>query len=147
MRPVRVVVVDDHEIVRAGIAALMASEPDIEVVASASTGEDGLALVADLRPDIAVVDHQLGQLSGVDVCAAITSDHPAVATILLTTFLSDEVVFGAVTAGCRAYVHKDVDATDLKRAIRAVARGETVIDPKVAGRVARWTHTRRSRAG
>lgn len=142
MRPVRVLLIDDHEIVRAGIKTLIGHEPDIEVVGTASSGEDGLSMVDHLAPEIVVVDHELGGMTGVDVCTAISRDHPQVATILLTTFLTDEVVFGAISAGCRAYVHKDVHASELKQAIRAVVRGDTVIDPKVAGRVARWASVR-----
>jgi DNA-binding NarL/FixJ family response regulator len=140
--PVRVVVVDDHEIVRAGLAALLGREPDIEVVALVGDGAQALRAVATLRPDVAVVDYRLPGMTGVEVCERLHAEHPAVAVIMLTTFLDDDVVRGALQAGARAYVYKDVDARELKTAIRAVARGEAVLDPKVAGRVAVWAQRR-----
>ena len=143
MRPTRVVIVDDHEIVRVGLSTLLAREPDIDVVGMAANGEDGIELLDALRPDVAVVDYSLPRMTGVEVCAVVTLRFPEVAVVLLTTFLSDNVVLGALEAGARAYVCKDVDATDLKKAIRAVARGDAVLDPKVAGRVARWANRRR----
>lgn len=143
MQPTRVVIVDDHEIVRAGLSTLLGREPDIDIVGMAADAEQALDLIDGVRPDIAVVDYSLPRMTGVELCATATRRFPDVAIILLTTFLSDDVVLGALEAGARAYVCKDVDATDLKKAIRAVARGDAVLDPKVAGRVARWAHRRR----
>jgi len=140
---VRVVIVDDHEIVRAGLTALLTREIDIDLVGSAGTGERALALIADVHPDIAVVDYSLPGMTGVELCERISVAHPEVAVILLTTYLEDSVIRGALDAGARAYVYKDVGAVDLKRAIRAVARGDAVLDPKVAGRVATWARQRR----
>jgi DNA-binding NarL/FixJ family response regulator len=142
MMPIRVVVVDDHEIVRAGLAALLGRESDIEVVALVAEGREAIHTVATLRPDVAVVDYRLPGMSGVEVCERLHAEHPQVAVIMLTTFLDDDVVRGALQAGARAYVYKDVDARELKTAIRAVARGEAVLDPKVAGRVATWAQRR-----
>jgi two-component system response regulator DevR len=147
MRPSRVIVVDDHEIVRAGLRALLERETDIHVVATAATGEEGLALIEDVQPDIAVVDYSLPGMSGVELCEEITARYPGVAVIMLTTFLDDEVILRAVEAGARAYVYKDVEASELKRAIRTVAKGEAVLDPKIAGRVLRWAHKRRYGGG
>lgn len=143
----RVVVVDDHEIVRAGLRALLGREPDIDVVAMASNGEQALEVIALHQPEIAVVDYSLPGMTGVELCERIVVSHPDVSVILLTTYLEDSVIRGALEAGARAYVYKDIDALDLKRAIRAVARGEAVLDPKVAGRVARWAHQRRTAGG
>lgn len=140
---VRVVVVDDHEIVRTGVTGLLQREADIDVVGTAASGAHGLEVIAATKPDVAVVDHQMSGMSGVELCRVVSARHPDVAVIMLTTFLSDEVVQGALEAGARAYVAKDVDAHDLKRAIRAVAAGEAYLDPKVAGRVARWAGKRR----
>lgn len=139
----RVVVVDDHELVRAGVTALISRQPDIEVVGEAASGEEALAMVARLRPDIAVVDHSLGAMTGVEVCRRLAETQPEVAVIILTATLDDTVVRAALAAGARAYVYKDVEAAGLVRALRAVARGEAVLDPKVAGRVARWAGRRR----
>lgn len=142
MPPVRVVVIDDHEIIRAGLSALLGRESDIHVVGMASTGEEGLDLIADLKPDVAVVDYSLPRMSGVEVCEEVVGRHPDTAVVVLTSFMHDEVVLKAVEAGARAYVYKDVEGRDLKRAIRAVAKGEAMLDPKVTARVLRWAHRR-----
>jgi DNA-binding NarL/FixJ family response regulator len=143
MRPVRVVVIDDHEIVRAGINALLGRDGDIQLVGSASTGEEGIELVVQTQPDVAVVDYSLPEMSGIEVCERIVASMPRTAVIVLTTYLNDEVILRSVEAGAQAYVYKDVEATELKRAIRAVTKGETVLDPKVAGRVVNWANKRR----
>jgi DNA-binding NarL/FixJ family response regulator len=140
---VRVVIVDDHEIVRAGLAALLNRERDIDIVATASSGEEAVRVIDEAVPDIAVVDYSLPGMTGVELCERITTTHPEVSVILLTTYLQDSVIRGALAAGAKAYVYKDIGGVDLKRAIRAVARGESVLDPKVAGRVARWAKGRR----
>lgn len=142
---VRVVVVDDHEIVRAGLTSLLAREPDIEVVRAVGDGEEALRVIEEERPDIAVVDYRLPGMSGVEVCERISVRFPDVSVIMLTTSLEDTVIQASLHAGARGYVFKDVDARDLKVAIRAVARGEAVLDPKVAGRVARWAQQRHER--
>lgn len=142
MPQVRVVVVDDHEIVRAGVSALLGREPDIHVVGTAATGEEGLDVIALLKPDVAVVDYSLPRMSGIEVCEAVVERHPDTAVVMLTAFAEDTVVLNAVEAGAQAYVQKDIDGRELKRAIRAVARGEAVFDPKVTARVLRWAHRR-----
>ena len=144
MGPVRVVVVDDHEIVRAGLSALLGREPDIHLVGVAADGEEGVNLIADLRPEVAVIDYSLPRMSGIEVCDEIVRRFPETAVIVLTTYLSDDVILRSVEVGAQAFVYKDVDAEDLKRAIRAVTRGETVLDPKVAGRVMQWANRRRA---
>jgi DNA-binding NarL/FixJ family response regulator len=142
MSPVRVVVVDDHEIIRAGLSALLGRESDIHVVGMASTGEEGLELIADLKPDVAVVDYSLPRMSGVELCEEVVKQHSDTAVVVLTSFMHDEVILKAVEAGAQAYVYKDVEGRELKRAIRAVANGEAVLDPKVTARVLRWAHRR-----
>lgn len=143
MRPVRVVLVDDHEIVRAGISTLLAREPDIEVVGTAASGEEGLVLVRDLFPDILVVDYRLPGISGVEVCERVVAAHPRVSVIILSAYLDDEVVLRSIQAGARAYVYKDVEAAELKRAVRDVAAGKAVLDPDVTARVIGWARQRR----
>lgn len=138
MTPVRVVVVDDHEIVRAGLLSMLAKEPDIHVVGSAATGEDGLRVIADLKPDVAVVDYSLPRMSGVQVCEEVVSQRLETAVVILTGLSHDDVVFNAIEAGARGYVYKDIEGHALKRAIRAVARGEDAFDPKVTARVLHW---------
>lgn len=142
MPPVRVVVIDDHEIIRAGLSALLGRESDIHVVGMASTGEEGLDLIAELKPDVAVIDYSLPRMSGVEVCEEVVAQHPDTSVVVLTSFMHDEVILKSVEAGAQAYVYKDVEARELKRAIRAVAKGEAVLDPKVTARVLRWAHRR-----
>lgn len=138
MQPVRVLVVDDHEIVRAGLRALLAREHDIHVVGMAATAEEGIGLIRELQPEVALIDYSLPGMSGVELCETVVRHYPQTAVIILTTFLDDEVIFSSLQAGALAYVYKDAEGRDLKRAIRAVADGQSVLDPKVAGRVMRW---------
>jgi DNA-binding NarL/FixJ family response regulator len=142
MPTVRVVVIDDHEIIRAGLSALLGREPDIHVVGTASCGEDGLDVIAELRPDVAIVDYSLPRMSGVEVCEEVVKRHPGTAVVILTGFMHEEVVHKALEAGARGYVYKDVEGRELKRAIRAVAKGEAAFDPKVTSRVLHWAHRR-----
>ena len=137
---VRLVVIDDHEIIRAGLIAVLSREPDLFVVGDAANGADGVALVAAYKPEVAIVDYRMPGMSGVEVCREITAHHPATKVVMLTTMLTDEVVRQSLDAGARAYVYKDVQAAELKRAVRAVAAGHMVIDPHAASRVVRWAN-------
>jgi DNA-binding NarL/FixJ family response regulator len=138
VRRVRVVVVDDHEIVRAGLSSLLGRESDIDLVGMVGTGEEGLRLVDEVKPDVAIIDYSLPGMSGVELCETLTARHPDIPVIMLTTYLEDGIIEGSLRAGARAYVYKDVEGRELKRTIRAVAHGESVLDPKVTGRVMGW---------
>lgn len=129
---IRVVVVDDHEIVRVGLKTILDQEPDIHVVGLASTGNEALRLVEDRQPDVAVVDYGLTGMSGEELCRLITERHPNVPVIMLSTVLQEEVVSQSMQAGAKAYVYKDVEGQELKRTIRMVAQGQSVLDPRVA---------------
>jgi two-component system, NarL family, response regulator DevR len=139
---VRVVVVDDHELVRTGFSTLLDREPDIDIVGTASSGEEGLNVIADLQPDVAVVDYSLPHMSGVAVCEEVVERHPKTAVIILTGFMEEDLVRKAIDAGAKGYVYKDVEGRELKRTIRAVANGEAVYDPKVTARVLGWAQRR-----
>lgn len=139
----RVVVVDDHALVRGGLIGLLQREEGLEIVGEAETGEDGLALIEAAQPDVAVVDHSMPGMTGVELCRVVSARHPNVGVILLTSFLTDEVVQGALEAGARAYVVKDGDAGDIVRAIRSVGEGEGYLDPRIVSRVSRWAGKRR----
>ena len=136
--PVRIVLVDDHPIVREGLRAMLSREVDMEVVATVPTAEDGLRVITALTPDIAVVDYRLPGMSGIQLCEVLKARHPEVSVIMLTSYLADVVVRGAIEAGARAFVYKDVDAVELKRSIRAVARGEAALHGAVTERVIGW---------
>src|SRR5580700_10029643 len=130
-----VFLLDDHEIVRRGVRDLLETQPDITVVGEAGTAESALALIPKLRPDVAVLDVRLPDGDGVSVCREIRSREPRVGCLMLTSFGDDEALFDAIMAGAAGYVLKQIRGTDLIGAIRAVAAGQSLIDPKAASRV------------
>jgi len=131
--PIRILIVDDHELLREGLKSLLSREEDMEVVGEAAGGREALQLCRSLRPDVVVLDARLPDVDGVEVCRQIQDEMPEVAVLFLTTYTDADLVLGAVRAGARGYVVKDVLGMDLKRSIRAVARGEVAMDPKVVG--------------
>lgn len=133
--PIRIVMVDDHELLRAGLKTLLSQEPDLEVVGEAADGRSGLMKCRELTPDVAVVDLRLPDMTGVEVCRTLHEEMPSLAVLMLTTFTDAEFVLEAVRAGAKGYVVKDVAGAELKRSIRAVARGEVAMDPKVVGHI------------
>jgi DNA-binding NarL/FixJ family response regulator len=134
-RRIGVFLVDDHEIVRRGVRDLLESQPDIAVVGEAGTAEAALADIPALRPDVAVLDVRLPDGDGVTVCREIRSEVPQVGCLMLTSFGDDEALFDAIMAGAAGYVLKQIRGTDLIGAIRTVASGRSLIDPKAACRV------------
>ncbi|WP_412541778.1 response regulator transcription factor [Longispora sp. K20-0274] len=134
----RVLLVDDHPVVRAGLRALLAGLPDLEVVGEAGTGEEALALVAALRPDVVLMDLQLGPgIDGVTTTERVLAlpDPPRV--LILTTYDTDADIVRAVAAGATGYLLKDAPPDELFRAVRAAAAGETALSGPVASRLAR----------
>lgn len=131
----RVFLVDDHEIVRRGVADLINAEPDLEVVGEASTVRQALGRIAATRPDIAVLDVRLPDGSGIDLCRDIRSAHPDVQCLMLTAYDDDEASYTAVLAGAAGYVLKDIRGTGLLDSIRKVAAGQILVDPTVSRRV------------
>jgi len=140
---ITVFIVDDHEVVREGLAVLLGREPDIDLVGSAESAEGALELLPSIDPDILVLDHRLPRTDGVALCRELAERRLRTQVVMLSAFQGEEAVAAALHAGARAYVVKDVDPDGLKRAIRAVARGETLIDPKADGRFSQWA-TRRT---
>ena len=137
MTATSVVLVDDQGLVRAGFRALLDSEDDIDVVGQAADGQEGLELVRRLRPDIVLMDIRMPVLDGLAATAAITSDPalPDTRVVVLTTFELDEYVFGALRAGASGFLLKDVEPTDLLRAVRVVAGGEALLAPRLTRRL------------
>ncbi len=137
--PVRIFLLDDHELVRRGIRDLLSNTEDLEVVGEASTGAEALARIPSTRPDVAVLDvrlgNQPGKASGVEVCRDIRSAHPEVACVMLTSFADDEALFASIMAGASGYILKQVHGNDLVGALRRVGAGESLLDPAVTGRV------------
>lgn len=124
--PVRVVVVDDHEVIRAGLQVVLAREPDIHLVGMAAEGSEALRLVEQTRPDVAVVDFSLPGMSGVELCERLVGKWPGMAVVVLTNYVDDGVRARSLSAGARAYVHKSIDGTMLARVVRAAANGEKI---------------------
>ena len=134
-RQIGVFLLDDHEIVRRGVKELLESEPDIVVVGEAGTAASALARIPALQPDVAVLDVRLPDGDGVSVCRDIRSKMPQVACLMLTSFGDDEALFDAIMAGAAGYVLKQIRGTDLVGAVRALASGESMLDPEAASRV------------
>src|SRR5437660_4177297 len=139
---IRLLIIDDHEMVREGLKAMLVSEPDFAIVGDASNAEQALELVERLRPDVILLDIRLPGVSGIEVCRTVTERYPETAVIILTTFTDETLVAQSIQAGARGFIVKDIERFDLKRSIRAVARGEAAIDPKAA--IAVFAQLRRS---
>lgn len=131
----RIVIVDDHEVVRLGLRSLLDRHPDFEVVAEASNGREAIEKVDAHKPDVVVLDIRLPGMSGVEVCQQITTRHPDIHVIMLTSYAEDEMLFAAIRAGAAGYVLKQIGGDDLTRAIEAVGRGEALLDPSLTQRV------------
>jgi two-component system response regulator DevR len=129
---IRLLIIDDHEMVREGLKAMLVAEPDFEIVGDAANAEQALELIERLHPDVVLLDIRLPGVSGIDLCSSVTSLYPQTAVIILTTFAEDGLVAECIQAGARGFIVKDIERFDLKRSIRAVARGEAVIDSKAA---------------
>lgn len=129
---IRVVLIDDHEIVRNGLRFSLAGEPAIEVVGEADDGPSGISLVDATRPDVVLLDVRLPTMSGVDVCGMILQRAPDTRIVILSAFGEEELVYQCIMAGARGYILKDIVDFDLKRTLVAVVRGETVVDPRLA---------------
>ncbi|PRX60866.1 LuxR family two component transcriptional regulator [Nonomuraea fuscirosea] len=121
---------DDHEVVRRGVAALLESEDDIEVIGEAGTAESAIARIPALAPDVAVLDVRLPDGNGVDVCREVRSRVPGLACLMLTSFADDDALFDAVMAGAAGYVLKQIHGSDLVGAVRTVASGQSLLDPQ-----------------
>jgi DNA-binding NarL/FixJ family response regulator len=132
---VRVLLVEDHPLFRKGVVALLQAVPDVEVAGVAATGEEGVALAGELRPDVVLMDLQLPGMSGIEATRDIVAAHPEVRVLVLSLFEDEDSVFLALRAGARGYVLKDADEEELVGALRAVARGEAIFSPSIAERV------------
>jgi DNA-binding NarL/FixJ family response regulator len=131
----RIVLVDDHEVVRLGLKALLEHHPNFEVVGEAGAAKEAMEQVASLRPDVVLMDIRLPGTSGIEACEEITENYPDTKVIMLTSYAEDEMLFSAIRAGASGYVLKQIGADDLIRAIEAVGRGEALLDPAVTQRV------------
>ena len=135
MERTRVLIADDHALFRDGLRALLGSVPEVEVVGEAATGEEAVARVLDLQPDVALMDIQMPNLNGIEATRRIVSASPHVGVIVVTMFEDDDSVFAAMRAGARGYVLKGADQTEILKVIRAVANGEALFGPEIARRL------------
>ncbi|GIF49216.1 LuxR family two component transcriptional regulator [Asanoa ferruginea] len=132
---ITVLLVDDHPVVRAGVRGLLAGEPDLAVVGEAASGPEALTAARALRPSVVLMDLRLPGLDGVGATARILDELPATRVVVLTTYETDGDILRAVEAGAAGYLLKDASRADLLAAVRAAARGETVLSPSVATRL------------
>jgi two-component system, NarL family, response regulator DevR len=132
---IRIVVVDDHEVVRHGLRLSLELEPDLAVVGEARTGEEAIRIARESRPDVVLLDVRLEGADGPEVCRRVIDVAPRTAVIMLTNYLQDGFVLRSLMAGAKGYVIKDVQLSELKKMIRSVYRGGAVLDPKVTGQV------------
>ena len=130
-QPLKVMLVDDHEVVRDGIRAMLASEDDIVVAGEAGTVRDAIDEAARTKPDVVVMDVRLADGSGIEATREIRANHPATSVLMLTSFADDEALFASIMAGASGYVLKQVRSGDLVRAIRSVGAGQSLLDPSV----------------
>jgi two-component system, NarL family, response regulator DevR len=139
-RCIRLVLVDDHAILRQGLRAVLEREDDLIVVGEASSEGEAEAVVRAMAPDVVLLDLKLSagsEFEGLSLCAKLSAAHPGIGLLVLTTFLDEDLVVRAVHAGARGYVVKDVDTTELVRAIRAISAGESAFDARSAAAVVR----------
>lgn len=132
---IRIFLLDDHEVVRAGVREMLESSGRFEVVGEAGTAEEALPKVAGCDPDVAVLDVRLPDGNGVEVCREIRSRHPDIACIMLTSFSDDDALFDSIMAGAAGFVLKQIKGNELVEAINKVAAGESLLDPAVTARV------------
>jgi DNA-binding NarL/FixJ family response regulator len=144
MAQIRVVIADDHEVVREGTRRMLEREADIDVVGEAADGRQAVRLVQDLCPDIVVLDVRMPEINGIEATKAIKASHPGVGVLVFTAHHDDRYVFPLLDAGANGYVLKTTGQRDLIKAIRDVYRGQTALHPEIARRVVeRLTHKNR----
>lgn len=131
----RIILVDDHEVVRLGLKSLLERHPHFDVIGEASNAKEALEQVERLMPDVVLMDIRLPGASGIEACEEITRKFPDIRVIMLTSYAEDDMLFSAIRAGASGYVLKQIAADDLMKAIEAVGRGEALLDPAVTQRV------------
>ena len=131
----RIMIVDDHEVVRFGLSMLLSRQPDWEVVAEAGSVAEAIDAADEYEPEVIVMDVRLSDGSGIEACRSIVNTHPHTKVVMLTSFAEDELIFNAISAGAVGYVLKQVGNDDLIRAIQTISRGDAMLDPTITGQV------------
>jgi len=135
MKKQRIILVDDHEVVRLGLKSLLEQHPQFDVVGEAGSAREALEQVAAHKPDVVVMDIRLPGTSGIEACEQIVNQFPNTKVIMLTSYAEDEMLFSAIRAGASGYILKQIGSDDLVKAIESVGRGEALLDPAVTQRV------------
>ncbi len=135
MNPIRILLADDHEVVRLGIKALLQQHAHLQVIAEAASGDEAVRLALIQQPNVVVMDIRMLGMSGVDACRQIVDQLPSTRVIILTTFAEDDLLFAAIRAGACGYVLKRIGGNDLVLAIEAAARGDSTLDPAMTAAV------------
>ena len=146
MKPIRVLMADDHALFREGVHAILKSVPDIEIVGEAGTGKEAIKLASDLVPDVILMDIQMPDLNGVEATQRILNTQPDVGIIIVTMLEDDDSLFSAMRAGARGYVLKGADKAEMLKSIRAVVEGEALFGPAIAGRLLSFFQGNRPRS-
>jgi DNA-binding NarL/FixJ family response regulator len=137
MGKVRVLIADDHSVVRQGLRMFLALDPEIEIVGEAASGEEAIQLARDIRPDVVLMDLVMPGMGGVAATRMIRTEMPAVEVVALTSVVADEAVTGAIRAGAIGYLLKNTEADELRRAIKSAAAGQVYLSPEAAARLVR----------
>jgi two-component system, NarL family, response regulator LiaR len=135
MGKIRIIIADDHAVVREGTRTLLEREEDMQVVGEAANGEEAVTLIEKLKPDVAIIDISMPKLSGVEVIKRIKPHLPSVAVLVLTAYDNDEYIFAVLEAGAAGYLLKDIPGKEIVEAVRSVYSGESVLHPSVARKV------------
>ena len=135
MESLRILIAEDHPLFRKGMVTLLTSVPDFEVVGEAASGEEAVALAAQLQPEVVLMDLQMPNVNGIEATRRIVQESPSIRVLVVTLFEDEDSVFMALRAGARGYVLKDAEEEEMEHAIRAVGKGEAIFSPAIAERV------------